>query len=170
MAAHRTRTVQWEDPLASARAGGELSGADHLRRILEGSLPPAPFGRLLGFSLAEIGEGTAAFEVDLAEYHYNPIGSVHGGLASTLLDSAMGCAIHTLLPRGRGYVTVELKVNFVRGMTRDTGRVRAVGTVIHLGRRIATAEGKVFDAAGVLHAHATTTCLLLGEKRSEGTP
>src|SRR5512137_658441 len=163
MAADRTRTVSWHDPEVTARAGRELAGREFLDRLVDGRVPPAPMARLLGFTLEELGEGLAVFGADPAEYHYNPIGSVHGGLACTLLDSAMGCAIHTLLPRGRGYVPVELKVNVVRGMTRDTGRVRAVGTVIHLGKRIATAEGKVFDAAGVLHAHATTTCLLLGE-------
>jgi uncharacterized protein (TIGR00369 family) len=170
MATERTRTVTWEDPLASARAGKDLAGTEYLERIMDGSVPPAPFGRLLGFALEEIGEGYAVFEVDPAEFHYNPIGSVHGGLAATLLDSAMGCAIHTLLPRGRGYTTLELKVNFVRGMTRETGRVRAVGRVIHLGGRIATAEGKILGDAGALHAHATTTCLLLGEAPAGEAP
>jgi uncharacterized protein (TIGR00369 family) len=105
----------------------------------------------------EVGEGRVVFAVEPQEYHYNPIGVVHGGLAATLLDSAMGCAIHSLLPEGRAYTTLELKVNFVRALKRDVGRVRAIGKVIHLAGKIATAEGTLVDAAGKLHAHGTTT-------------
>jgi uncharacterized protein (TIGR00369 family) len=158
----RTRTVTWQDPVAAASSAGSMAGVDFMRAIAEGKVPPPPIASLMGFGIEEVGEGRAVFAVEPQEFHYNPIGMVHGGLAATLLDSAMGCAIHTLLPQGRGYTTLELKVNYVRAMTRDTGRVRAIGQVIHLGGRIATAEGRIVDAQGKLYAHATTTCLLSG--------
>ena len=138
-----------------------MSGAAFLRAMIGRELPPPPIAVLLGFDLEEVGEGRAVFAVEPREYHYNPIGVVHGGLAATLLDSAMGCAVHTLLPQGRAYTTLELKVNFVRALTPDVGRVRAIGKIIHLGGKIATAEGTVVDAAGKLYAHGTTTCLLM---------
>jgi uncharacterized protein (TIGR00369 family) len=106
-------------------------------------------------------EGGATFAVNPAEYHYNPIGAVHGGLAATLLDSAMGCAIHSTLPAGASYTTLEIKVNFVRPMTAETGRVRCEAKIIHVGGRTATAEGRIIDDAGKLYAHGTTTCLVL---------
>ena len=115
----------------------------------------------MDFQIVELEEGRAVFAVDPAEYHYNPIGVVHGGLAATLLDSAMGCAVHSMLPAGSGYTTLELKVNFIRALTAETGRVRAEGKLIHLGGRTATAEGRVIDESGKLYAHATTTCLIL---------
>lgn len=157
----RTRTIHWEDPLPAARAGREMSGIDYLRAIASGTLPPAPFALLMGIRPAEIEEGRVVFTVEPAEYHYNPIGVVHGGLAATLLDSAMACAVHSLLPAGVGYTTLEFKVNLVRALTIETGEVRAEGTVIHMGGRIATAEGKVVDRSGKLYAHATTTCIIL---------
>ena len=102
----------------------------------------------------------AVFAVEPAEYHYNPIGVVHGGVAATLLDSAMGCAVHSALPAGAGYTSLEIKVNFVRPLTAETGRVRCEAKLIHLGGRTATAEGRVVDEAGKLYAHGTTTCLI----------
>ena len=116
---------------------------------------------LMNFSLIEVGEGHAVFAVEPAEYHYNPIGVVHGGLAATLLDSAMGCAVHSTLAAGSGYTTLEIKVNFIRAMTAETGRVRCEANVVHAGARTATAEGRVIDEAGKLYAHGTTTCLIL---------
>lgn len=157
----RTRTITWEDPLLTARAARTLSGLDALRAMMRGELPPPPIAIILGLALVEVREGEVVFAVNPAEYHYNPIGVVHGGLAATLCDSALGCAIHSTLPAGTGYTTLELKVNFVRALTRDTGPVRCTGTVIHLGGRIATAEARVTDAAGTLYAHATTTCLIM---------
>ena len=156
----RTRTVSWEDPLPVSLAARTMSGKDFFQAIADGTLSPPPFGVLLNMQAIEVGDGYMAFAVEPAEYHYNPIGIVHGGLAATLLDSAMGCAIHTTLPAGQGYTTLELKVNYVRPMTMKTGLVRAEGRVIHRGGQIATAEGKVVDAEGKLYAHATTTCLL----------
>jgi uncharacterized protein (TIGR00369 family) len=158
--AGRTRTVTWEDPRALAEAARGLSGLEYLRKIVAGELPRPPFSALLNFGLAELGEGRAVFTTEPAEYHYNPIGVVHGGLAATLLDSAMGCAVHSMLPAGAGYTTLEIKVNYVRPLTAETGEVRCEAQVIHVGGRTATAEGKVIDAAGKLYAHATTTCLI----------
>ena len=138
-----------------------MSGFEFLQKIVAGELPPPPLASLMDFQIVELAEGRAVFAVDPAEYHYNPIGVVHGGLAATLLDSAMGCAVHSMLPAGTGYTTLELKVNFIRAMTAETGRVRAEGKLIHLGARTATAEGRVLDESGKLYAHATTTCLIL---------
>src|SRR5262249_5389691 len=123
--------------------------------------PPPPLAALMNFNIVELSEGYAVFAVEPAEYHYNPLGVVHGGLAATLLDSAMGCAVHSTLPLGSGYTTLELKVNFIRAMTSEPGRVRAEAKVVHVGARTATAEGRVVDEAGKLYAHATTTCLIL---------
>ena len=164
MAGERTRTVSWQDPVATAGVGATMSGLDYLRAIAAGRIPMAPIQELMGYVLEEVAEGRAVFAMDPGEHVYNPIATVHGGVAATLLDSAMACAVHSLLPKGRGYTTLEIKINFVRGVTRDTGRVRAFGTIVHQGGRTATAEGRLVDAAGKLYAHGTTTCLLLGEK------
>ena len=156
----RTRTVQWEDPRPLGEAGRGSSGLAFLQKIVSGELPQPPLARLLNFDLVEVSEGHAMFTVVPAEYHYNPIGVVHGGLAATLLDSAMGCAIHSTLPAGAGYTTLEIKVNVIRAMTGETGRVRCEAKVVHVGARTATAEGRVVDEAGKLYAHGTTTCLI----------
>ena len=156
----RSRTYTWQDPTLAAQAARQKSGAELFAAMIEGSLPPAPIADTLDFSLTAAGEGTAVFEIDCSEFHYNPLGTVHGGVIATLLDSAMSCAVHTLLPAGSGYTTVEMKVNFVRPILADTGPLRCVGTVVHSGRRIATAEGKLVDADGKLYAHGTTTCLI----------
>jgi len=157
----RKRTVTWQDPARVGKASLSLAGAAFLRAIADRTLPPPPIAELMGFDIEEVGEGRVVFGVEPQEYHYNPIGMVHGGLAATLLDSAMGCAVHSLLPEGRAYTTLELKVNFVRPLKHDIGRVRAIGKVIHMGGKVATAEGSVVDAAGKLYAHATATCLLM---------
>lgn len=157
----RTRTVKWEDPRPLGKAGRGLSGFEFLQKIVSGELPPPPLAALLNFALVELDQGRATFAVEPAEYHYNPIGVVHGGLAATLLDSAMGCAVHSTLPAGAGYTTLEIKVNFIRAMTAETGRVRCEAKVVHVGARTATAEGRVIDEAGKLYAHGTTTCLIL---------
>lgn len=149
------------DPHALAARGRELSGMDYVRAIFAGELPPPPIATLMGFRGVEAEPGRAVFEILPGDEHYNPIGSVHGGVALTLLDSAMGCAVHTLLEAGVGYATLEVKANFVRPITSDTGLVRCEGTVLHAGSRVATAEGRVVDAAGTLLAHGTTTCLII---------
>jgi uncharacterized protein (TIGR00369 family) len=159
--AARERTVTWQDPLIGWRRAPQMSGMEYLQAIARGELPPPPMAELLGFRLEELEAGRAIFAVDPAEYHYNPIGVVHGGLAATLLDSAMGCAVHTLLPAGVGYTTLDIHVNFVRAVNAETGTLRVEGRVIHSGSRVATAEGRVVDANGKLYAHGTTTCLIL---------
>jgi uncharacterized protein (TIGR00369 family) len=159
----RERTIAWDDPVAAAARGKGLSGLEYMSAIAAGEIPPPPIAVLLGFELAEVEEGRAVFAVMPQEFHYNPIGVVHGGLAATLLDSAMGCAVHSTLPAGVGYTTLEFKVNFARPITGDTGRVVCEGTLIHRGRTVATAEGRVIaEDTGKLLAHGTTTCLLFG--------
>jgi uncharacterized protein (TIGR00369 family) len=138
-----------------------MSGLDLLCAIREGRLPAPPISRLLGFHLVEVEHGRAVFAGTPSLEHYNPIGSVHGGYASTLLDSCMGCAVHSTLAQGTGYTTLELKVSLVRGMTEATGQVRAEGTVLTSGRRIGYAEGRLVDAGGKLLAHGTSTCLIM---------
>jgi uncharacterized protein (TIGR00369 family) len=138
-----------------------MPGLDFLRALRDGRLPPPPLAKLLGFSLVEVEPGHAVFECVPGEQHYNPIGVVHGGLAMTLLDSAMGCCVQTRMPAGGGYTTLEAKTNLVRAISDKTGKLRAIGKLLHLGNRIATAEGRLEDAAGKLYAHATTTCIVL---------
>ena len=156
----RTRTVSWSDPVATFAAAAGRSGIEFLRAIAGGELPPPPIAVLLGMRLAEVEEGRVTFALDIGEHQYNPIGSVHGGVFATLLDSAMGCAVQSVLPAGRAYTTLELKVNLVRPLTLRTPLVRATGEVLSAGRRVATAEGRIVDDAGRLYAHATTTCLV----------
>ena len=138
-----------------------MSGIEFLQAIRDGRLPAAPIAELLGMRLAEVERGHAVFEVTPAEHHYNPIGVVHGGLAMTLLDSAMACSVQTQIPAGTGYTTLEVKINLVRAITASSGRLRAIGKVVHMGSRIGTAEGRLEDASGRLYAHGTTTCIVL---------
>jgi uncharacterized protein (TIGR00369 family) len=139
-----------------------LTGLETMRMIVDGELPPPGIALLLGMSVVEVGDGTATFELSPDERMMNPIGSVHGGIAATLLDSCMGCAVHTTLPAGVGYTTAQLNLHYLRAMQPGTGPVRATGTVIHRGRTQSTAEGRLHDADGRLIAHGTTTCLILG--------
>jgi len=148
------------DPREVAARGLQLSGMEYIRAIFSGELPPPPISVLLGFRGVFAEPGRAVFELTPGPQHYNPIGSVHGGIALTLLDSAMGCAVHTTLGPGVGYTTLEVKTNFVRTITAETGPIRCEGIVIHSGSRIATAEGKLTDEDGKLLAHGTTTCMI----------
>ncbi|MBP7776149.1 MAG: PaaI family thioesterase [Acidobacteria bacterium] len=156
----RTRTVSWADPAEHAWRASSGPGLEILRKVIAGALPPAPMATLLGYELLEVAEGLAIFGVTPAEYHYNPAGQVHGGFAATLLDSAMGCAVYTTVDTGSTYTTVEIKVNYLKPITVATGPVRAIGRLLHRGRRTAMAEGRLEDAGGRLLAHATTTCLI----------
>ena len=160
-AAERSRTTSWADPLATAAAGRKLDGLGFLRAVMKGDIPPPPIASTIGMSLVDVGEGLAVFTMDSGEHQYNPIGMVHGGVVSTLLDSAMGCAVQSLLPQGKAFTTLELKVNFVRPVGLASGTLRCEGRVLHNGSRVATAEGKVLDSAGKLCAHATTTCMIM---------
>jgi uncharacterized protein (TIGR00369 family) len=135
-------------------------GIDFLKAIIAGEQPDPPMSERLNFHLVEVEKGRAAFVGEPAFRIYNPIGTVHGGFAATLLDSALGCAIFSTLTRGEAWTTLELKVNFVRPMTETTGSVRAEGRIIHRGRTLATAEGDLKDGAGKLYAHAITTCMI----------
>ena len=156
----RTRTFTWDDPLEMAAVIAEVSGLERMRLVIAGDLPAPPIARLMNIRLVEADEGLAVFEGVPEEYHYNPIGMVHGGFAATILDSAMGCAVHTTLPARVAYTTLELKVNYLKPLKAETGSVRAVGSVIHAGRTTALAEGRLVSADGTLYAHATTTCLI----------
>lgn len=157
----RSRTVTWDDPMATATAARSLDGLTFLRAMAAGKLAGPPIAATLGFALVDVDPGRAVFEVQPAEFHYNPIGVVHGGLAATVLDSALGCAVHSQLPAGMAYTTLELKVNLVRAITQSTGVLRAEGKVIHAGRTTAIAEAHLRDLAGKLYAHGTTTCLIM---------
>jgi uncharacterized protein (TIGR00369 family) len=137
-----------------------MAGLDFVRAIFEGKLPAPPIMQTVEPFDSTAEPGVVAFHSIPAFRHYNPIGSVHGGYAATLLDSAMGLAIHTALPAGSGYTTLEFKVSFIRGMTKDTGPVRTEGRTMNVGRRAATAEARITDEKGRLLAHATTTCLV----------
>jgi uncharacterized protein (TIGR00369 family) len=137
-----------------------MSGLELLQGMIAGRFPGPPIMELMGFRLVEVESGRAVFAGTPGFQHYNPLGTVHGGYAATLLDSCMGCSVHTTMPKGMGYTTLEFKVSLVRAVTADTGPVRAEGKVITSGRRVATAEGRLIDAGGRLLAHATTTCLV----------
>jgi uncharacterized protein (TIGR00369 family) len=137
-----------------------MSGLEFLQAIARGELPGPPIAKTLGFNLAEVEEGRAVFISEPGLHHYNPIGTVHAGFTATLLDSCMACAVHSTLPKGTGYTTMEFKISLLRPMTTETGPVRAEGTLLSRGRRAATAEGRLTDAQGKLLAHATTTCLI----------
>ncbi len=147
--------------MALAESARGMPGIDFLRAMRDGKLPLPPICALLGYRLVEVEPGHAVFEITPAEQHYNPIGVVHGGIAMTLLDSAMGCAVQTRMPAGGGYTTLEAKTNLVRAVTTSTGKLRAIGKVLHVGKRVATAEARLEDGEGKLYAHATTTCIVL---------
>jgi uncharacterized protein (TIGR00369 family) len=144
-------------PLEQART---LDGFDLIKGIAEGRLPAPPISQAIGFSMGEVERGRVVFSYEPSAAHFNPLGSIHGGIAATLLDSVMGCSVHTMLKAGTGYTTVEIKINYVRALMPATGIARAEGKVINVGSRIATAEGRLTDSAGKLLAHGTTTCLI----------
>jgi uncharacterized protein (TIGR00369 family) len=158
----RTREVTWQDPVPVAEAGARMAGLEYMQALTAGELPPPPIAVLMRMQPIEVEPGRAAFEGEPGEEHYNPIGVVHGGYAATVLDSALGCAVHTTLPAGVGYTTLALEVKLVRPITRDIERVLAEGEVLYRGRRQATAQARLTDAkTGRLLAHATATCLII---------
>jgi uncharacterized protein (TIGR00369 family) len=161
----RSRTYTWEDPFEAMRAAPGKTGLELLNEIATRKLPPPPMAETMGFTGVGFEEGKAVFEGEPAEYLYNPIGVVHGGFAMTLLDSAMGVAVHTTLEVGERYTTLETKVNFVRPIMLETGRVRCEGVVVYRGGTIVTAEGKLTAVNnGKLLAHGTTTCLIISAR------
>jgi uncharacterized protein (TIGR00369 family) len=158
---NRSRTFTWGNPSETVKAAMSMSGLEFFQALIAGKVPQPAISETLNFYITEAENGRVVFMADLAEYHYNPMGSVHGGVSATLLDSAMACAVQSTLPAGVGSTTIELKINYVRVMTEATGRVRAIGQLIHAGRRLATAEGRLVDDDDKLYAHGTTTCLIL---------
>jgi uncharacterized protein (TIGR00369 family) len=157
----RERSYTWGDPMESAAEVLTSAGIDVLRGIAEGRLPAAPIASTLGMGLESVEPGRVVFTLEPAEFHYNPIGSVHGGVYATVLDSACGCAVHSMLPAGTGYTSLDLTVKFLRAMTTATGPVRCTGTVTHLGGRTALAEARITDGADRLLATATSSILVL---------
>jgi uncharacterized protein (TIGR00369 family) len=156
----RSRTYSWADPSPTAVAARDLAGSDFFAKLTSGELPVPPVAETLGFTAAVVKDGVARFELDPQEFHYNPIGSVHGGVIATLCDSACGCAVHSLLPAGAYYTSLDLSVKFLRRLTASTGRVVCEGTVVHMGSRSALAEATVKGPDGKLYAQATSSCMI----------
>ncbi len=154
------RCFEWSDPMVGARAGGAMAGIDYLRAMGRGELPRAPFAALIGLELGEIEPGRVTMSLLPGGHLNNPGGTMHGGVMATLLDSVMGCAVHSTVPVGRGYTTLEIKVNYLRAITAATGRITGIGQVVHGGRQVGVAEGRAVDSAGQVYATASTTCLV----------
>jgi uncharacterized protein (TIGR00369 family) len=156
----RSRTFSWEDPAVGLSHLGRRSGLEILRAVIDGELPPPPVLQLLGTDGFEVDEGRATVYLTPQEFHYNPLGAVHGGVLATLLDTATGCSVHSTLPAGIGYTSVDLNTKFLRPVTVHSGRLRCEGSMLSKGRRTALAEARLTDGDGRLVAHATSTCLL----------
>jgi uncharacterized protein (TIGR00369 family) len=156
----RTRTYTWEDPSVSAAAMADHSGMEILKAISAGEIPPPPIMRTLGIDGVEVEDGRMVFHLEPQEFHYNPLGTMHGGVLATLLDSAAGCAVHTTLPAGVGYTSLDLTTKFLRPVTLNSGTLRCEGTVLSRGSRIALAQAQIFDGKDRLVAHATSSCLI----------
>ena len=154
----RSRKFTWDEPTPLAERFTGKSGLELLQLVIDAKLPRPPMASLMDIQLVEASKGRAVFRGTPQEFHYNPLGTVHGGYGATLLDSAMGCAVHTTLDPGDAYTTLEFKINFLRALTVDTGEVQGIGVVVHAGRTTAIAEGKIVDEGGRLYAFATTTC------------
>lgn len=157
----RTRRIEWADPAISAQAARGRAGLEFLQAMVDGEVPPPPIMQTLGARLESVAQGQAVFTLTPSESHYNPIGSVHGGVYATLLDSAAACAVHSMLPAGVAYTSLDLSVRFIGAINVDTGPVSCTGTVKHLGRRTALAEAVLTSHAGKLLATATSNCLIL---------
>ena len=158
----RSLTITWEDPRASAEAGLQMPGLEYMRAVVRGDIGRPPIAALLGLQVVEVEEGRALFALVPGEQHYNPIGVVHGGIAATILDSAMGCAVHTTLPAGWSYGSLDVAARYVRPITADTGRIMCEGVIVHRGGKTATMEGRVWaENSGKLLAHGTGSALLL---------
>jgi uncharacterized protein (TIGR00369 family) len=167
MSKERTRLVRWEDSSVTALAAKGRTGIAYLRAIADGTVPPAPIQLTLGFELTSVEEGQVEFRLIPGEYLCNPMGAVHGGVACTLLDSAMSCAVLSTLDEKHAFTTVDLTVHLTRAISPESGPLIAVGKLVHRGSRIVTAEGRLVDEQGRLFAHATTTCLVLERSQVE---
>ena len=159
--AERSRTITWDDPKPPLAASRDLDGLAYLRALLAGTYPPPPISRLMNFWIVSADPGAAVFECEPGEYHDNPLGMVHGGLACTLLDTVVGCAAHTTLPKGVGYTSIDLNVSYLRPITSTSGVIRATGRVVKGGQRVIFARGLIEDAAGRTLATATSSLLVL---------
>ena len=157
----RHRQFRWPDPARYVEPIRRLSGLEFMRAFLSGDLPPPPFMELLGARVVSVDPTSVVFEFDPAEFMYSPLGTVHGGIVTVLLDSAMGCSFHTTLPAGVGYTTLELKVNFLKPVLADSGTLRAEGRVVHSGARVGISEARLTNRDGKLFAHATSTLMVL---------
>ena len=157
----RQRAYEWDDPAVAAAAARELDGLSFFRAIMAGRLPAPPIMATLGIRAVSFEPGKAVFEVTPAEYHYNPIGSVHGGVYATICDSACGCAVHTLLPAGAFYTSIDLDTRFIRPITLAAGRLLCEGTVDYIGSRTALAKARLVNAEGKLFAQASSNCLIV---------
>ncbi|WP_433080934.1 PaaI family thioesterase [Dactylosporangium sp. CA-052675] len=156
----RSRTFSWSDPMLNAEQIGRRSGLELLRAMNRGELPAPPIMHLLGTGRFDVEEGRVTVTLEPQEYHYNPLGTVHGGVLATLLDTATGCAVHSTLPAGMGYTTLDLTTKFLRPASIASGVLTCEGTVLSKGRRTALAQAQVTDGRGALIAHATSTCML----------
>ena len=162
----RETTVRWRDPATALAALPDLDGIEFMKKIAAGELPAAPIGSHFAMELIDVGPGTCTFRCRPDESHYNPIGMVHGGLVCTLLDSALGCATHTLLPAGTGYTSIEIKINYLRPVTADSGPLICTGRVTKPGRRVTFAEGEVLDSQGKVVATASGSLLVFPLQKS----
>ena len=155
----RTKTISWGDPQENKRGAAiSISGLDYLKAIKEDRISPPPVANLIGYKIFEVDNGYAAFELNPAEYHYNPFATVHGGILSTLLDTAMTASVLSTLPKSFSCTTIEFKVNFIKPVAAETGILKCEARPIHVGKKMATVEGKINDKNGVLHAHGVSTC------------
>jgi uncharacterized protein (TIGR00369 family) len=159
----RSRTYTWDDPKQTAVGAADRTGLDFVRAMIDGELPPPPIAQTMDFTLAEADKGRVAVTSRVHEWQYNPIGTVHGGVYATLLDSAAGLALQTTLPPGTKWTTLDLTVKFLRGMSADSGTVRTIGSITHQGRRTALAEARMYDEQDRLLATATSSLMILAE-------
>ena len=163
----RVRVVTWEDPRTPAREARRLSGAAFFDAMRRGKIPEPPFGKLLGIDMFDAGEGRVIMTLQPQEVHYNPMGCVHGGILATLLDSVMSASVHTALPVGRGYLTSEINVQFLRPVFTGTGEIMAEGHIVSLEGSVALAEGKIFDSGDTIYARATAKCAVFDRQRAK---
>lgn len=166
----RTRSIDWQEPGAVARASMTMPGIDVMRALRDGRLPPPPLARLIGFKMVEVHPGRIVMQLDPEQSLENTVGLLHGAVAAALLDTAMGCAISTELPAGKGSVTMDLKLTYLRPLSVRSGTITAEGRVVKLGRQSSYAEGFVYDGAGKLAVHATATFAIIGDGPSQRRP
>lgn len=161
MKGERTHTVRWDDPAPGLRAARTMSGIEYLVAMQDGTLPAPPIASLVDMRFESVERGRIVMRGSVFEYHFNPIGIVHGGFASTLLDTVLGLATLSLLPRGIIFTTLDLHVNFVRPLTLGVGELRCTGDIVHGGKRVVTSFGRLEDLNGKLYAHANSTCMVM---------